>query len=59
MGASITDTGNALKLDEVIEFGKKINVVVLRDYMIAVGKNTRHIIENVTLEQVKSMVPEM
>lgn len=24
--------------------------------MIAVGKNTRHILENITLEQIKSMV---
>lgn len=58
IGASLTDTGNALELDEVIEFGKKINVVAFRDYMIAVGKNTRHIIEKLTLEQVQSMVPE-
>ncbi len=58
IGASITDTGNALEFDEAVEFGKKIDVFALRDYMIEVGKNTRHILENLTLEQIQSMVPE-
>ncbi len=57
IGSSITDTGNALELDEAIVFGKKINIKALHEYMIAVGKNTRHILENITLEQIKSMVP--
>ena len=56
IGSSITDTGNSLELDEAIVFGKKINIKALREYMIAVGKNTRHILENITLEQIKSMV---
>lgn len=58
IGSPITDTGNALELDEAIEFGKKINVDVLREYMIVVGKNTRNILKKLTLEQVNSMVPE-
>ena len=58
IGASITDTGNALEFDEAVEFGKGIHVEALREYMLAVGKNTRRIIENLTLEQIQSMVPE-
>lgn len=58
IGANITDTGNALELDEAIAFAKGIHVDALREYMIAVGKNTRQILEKLTLEQVKSMVPE-
>lgn len=58
ISSPITDTGNALELDEAIAFGKEINIKALREYMIAVGKNTRHILENLTLEQVNSMVPE-
>lgn len=58
MGANITDTGNALELDEAIAFAKGINAEALREYMIAVGKNTRQILENLTLEQIRSMVPE-
>ena len=58
IGATITDTGNALEPDEVKEFGEKINAEALRDYMIIVGKNTRTILEKLTLEEIKSMVPE-
>ncbi|MBQ3417738.1 MAG: hypothetical protein IJH32_07875 [Ruminococcus sp.] len=58
IGATITDTGNALEPDEVQKFGEKLNVNELRNYMITVGKNTRTIIENLTLEEIKSMVPE-
>ena len=58
IGASITDTGNALEFDEAVAFGKGINILALRDYMITVGKNTRCILENLTLEQIQSMVPE-
>ena len=58
IGANITDTGNALELDEAIAFAKGIHVDALREYMIAVGKNARQILEKLTLEQVKSMVPE-
>lgn len=58
IGAAITDTGNALELDEAIAFGKELNVEALREYMITVGKNTRTILKNLTLEQIKSMVPE-
>lgn len=58
IGASITDTGNALEFTEAVEFGKSINAAELQKYMIAVGKNTRKIIEGLTLEQIHSMVPE-
>ena len=30
----------------------------LKNYMITVGKNTRQILSGLTLEQIKSMVPE-
>lgn len=58
IGATITDTGNALEFDEAVAFGKGLNILALRDYMIAVGKNTRCILENLTLDQIQSMVPE-
>ena len=58
IGAPITDTGNALTFEEAAEFGKKLNVFALRDYMMAVGKNTRSILESLTLEEIQSMVPE-
>lgn len=58
IGSSITDTGNALEFDEAVEFEKTINVAELREYMIVVGKNTRKIINNLTFEQIHSMVSE-
>lgn len=58
IGSPITDTGNALELDEAITFGKEINVEALHEYMLAVGKNTRNILGNLTLVQINSMVPE-
>ena len=58
IGSSITDTGNALEFDEAVLFGKGIDVLALREYMITVGKNTRCILESLTLEQIESMVPE-
>ncbi len=58
IGSSITDTGNALEPDEVIAWGKEINIAELREYMIVVGKNTRRILSELTLEQIKSMMPE-
>lgn len=58
IGSSITDTGNALVFDEAVEFGKKVNVRALREYIIAVGKNSRKILNSLTLEQIKNKVPE-
>lgn len=58
IGSPITNTGNALELDEAIAFGKEINVEALHEYMLAVGKNTRNILGNLTLVQINSMVPE-
>ena len=58
IGSPITDTGNALELDEAIAFGKEINVEALHEYMLAVGKNARNILGNLTLVQINSMVPE-
>lgn len=58
IGVSISDTGNALEFDEVVAFGKEMNAEALYEYMIAVGKNTRRILENLTLEQIQCMVPE-
>lgn len=57
IGSPITDTGNALELDEAVAFGKALNVDALYEYMITVGKNTRKILAGLTLEQINSMVP--
>ena len=58
IGSSISDTGNALEPDELVSWGEQINVKALQEYMMEVGKNTRRILSELTLEQIKSMVPE-
>lgn len=58
IGSSVTDTGNALEPDELAAWSKNINMEELRNYIITVGKNTRRILSGLTLEQIKSMVPE-
>ena len=58
IGSSITDTGNALEPDELVSWAEGIHVEGLRDYMMEVGKNTRRILSELSLEQIKSMVPE-
>lgn len=58
IGSTISDTGNALEFDKAVVWGKGIDVHALREYMLAVGRNTREILRNLTLEQVRSMVPE-
>lgn len=58
IGSSIKDTGNALEPDELALWAEGIHVEGLRDYMMEVGKNTRRILSELTLEQIKSMVPE-
>lgn len=47
-----------MEFEEAIAFGKELNVEALQDYMMVVGKNTRRILESLTLEQINSMVPE-
>ena len=58
IGSTTSDTGNALEFDEAVAWGKGIDVYALREYLLAVGRNTREILRNLTLEQVRSMVPE-
>lgn len=58
INSPITDTGNALEFGEAAAFGRRICVQGLWEYMLAVGKNTRRILQELTLDQIKHMVPE-
>lgn len=53
INSPIVDTGNALELAEVISFAKRIDVKALEEYMLEVSKNTREIIANLILEQLR------
>lgn len=58
INSPITDTGNALETDAAFELGKALDIDALYEYMLEVGKNSRKIIEELTFEQLTSMVPE-
>ncbi|ROR22113.1 hypothetical protein EDD66_11725 [Mobilisporobacter senegalensis] len=46
INSKITDTGNALTKEEILEFSKNINIEKLKNYRAEVGKRTREIINN-------------
>ena len=52
INSPITDTGNALTPKQAIDFGKCIDVLSLKEYMLKVSTNTREIISNLTLEKI-------
>jgi hypothetical protein len=47
------DTGNAMNHDEVVEFNSKINIDVLNEYRIEVGKRTKDIIKELKYSDMK------
>lgn len=49
----ISDTGNALKDEEAVSFGKMIDVKALKEYMVEVSKNTREILRSLTIDKLK------
>ena len=49
----ITDTGNALTKEQILEFSKSINMQELKNYRIAVGRRTREIVKNLICDDMK------
>jgi hypothetical protein len=56
LNVSITDTGNALTDDEIMDLSININKKELLAYRYAVGKRTREIVCNLTIEDMKRKV---
>ncbi len=54
--SSITDTGNALTRDEIIQFGIGLDMEALQAYRNAVGIRTREIVQNLGEEKLKRKV---
>ncbi|MDQ2086982.1 DinB family protein [Herbivorax sp. ANBcel31] len=46
LNIKVSDTGNAMTKNEIIDFSLKINLEELRNYRMAVGRRTRNIILN-------------
>ncbi len=53
LNTSVRDTGNAMTRDEILDFSAKINWTELRNYRMAVGRQTRHIIGGLKYEDMK------
>lgn len=53
INSKITDTGNALTKEGILEFSKNINIEELRNYRAEVGKRTREIINNLIFKDMK------
>ncbi len=53
INSNITDTGNAMTEDDIMEFSKNINMEELKNYRIEVGRRTRDIVENLSTEDMK------
>ncbi|GAA0741060.1 DinB family protein [Clostridium oceanicum] len=51
--SKITDTGNAMCENEIMDFSKDINMEELKNYRIAVGRNTRDIIKSLSFKDMK------
>lgn len=52
----VTDTGNAMTDDEIMEFSKSIDPVILKEYRIAVGAKTQEILKNLKAEDMKRKI---
>lgn len=53
INSKVSDTGNAMTKEEIMEFSKDINMQELRNYRIEVGRKTREIIKNLTVTDMK------
>ena len=56
LSVTVTDTGNAMTDDEIIELSRSLNMEELRDYRIAVGLRTREILQSLKLSDIKRKV---
>lgn len=53
INSNITDTGNAMSEDDIMEFSKNINMQELKNYRIEVGGRTRDIVKNLSTQDMK------
>lgn len=56
LGVKVTDTGNAMSDEEIIDLSNHINMSELRSYRIAVGKMTKEVISNLKASDMRQKV---
>lgn len=57
LNSPITDTGNALSDDEIMDLSRRINISELLHYRNEVGIRTRNIVKNLTSTDMRTKVP--
>jgi hypothetical protein len=58
LNTKVTDTGNAMTDDEIIDFSSKVDKIELENYRNAVGRRTKDIISRLMPEDMKRKVEE-
>ena len=59
LGAAVSDTGNAMTDDEILDLSHSLDKDELRKYRIAVGKRTREVVSSLSVTDMKrKMKPE-
>lgn len=56
LNIEVTDTGNAMSDDEIIDFSQKVSMDELRKYRMAVGRKTRDVIQKLKPDDLKKKV---
>lgn len=56
LNTRITDTGNAMTDDEIIDFSKNIDITALKNYRMAVGTQTQQLLCNLTFADMKRKI---
>lgn len=56
LNIEVTDTGNAMSDDEIIDFSQKVSMEELRKYRMAVGRKTRDVIQKLKPDDLKKKV---
>lgn len=58
LGTPVSDTGNALSDDEIMELSRRLNIEKLMAYRNAVGQRTRDIVKSLAAEDMRRSVSE-
>ncbi|MCG8571476.1 MAG: DinB family protein, partial [Spirochaetes bacterium] len=58
LGIKARDTGNLMTYQEMTQLTNAISISALREYRIAVGKNTQKIIQQLTIEDLRTKVKQ-
>ncbi|SHI16610.1 DinB superfamily protein [Sporobacter termitidis DSM 10068] len=56
LNTAVTDTGNAMTDDEIVDFSRNIDMEALKRYRLAVGENTQKVLQALSCDDMKRKV---